>query len=61
MFAKGLREDTGFGDGSDTAEAITRLISNSPSDLRPLIADHESPITDPVAASAAFLPAFLAS
>ena len=30
MFAKGLREDTEFGDGSDTAEAITRLIINSP-------------------------------
>ncbi len=29
MFAKGLREDTGFGDGSDTAEGITRLIINS--------------------------------
>ncbi len=30
MFAKGLREDTEFGDGSDTAEGITRLIINSP-------------------------------
>jgi hypothetical protein len=45
MFAKRLREDTEFGDGSDTAEAITRLIINSPSDLCPLIADHESLIT----------------
>jgi hypothetical protein len=44
---EGLREDTEFGDGSDTAEAITRQIINSPSDLRPLIADHESPIQSP--------------
>jgi len=30
MFAKGLREDTEFGDAGDTAEAITRRIINSP-------------------------------
>jgi hypothetical protein len=29
MFGKALREDTEFGDGSDTAEGIMRLI-NSP-------------------------------